>query len=75
MFALGMPKKIKESPDLLRVHQELAGVMYGTLTKEALRERVMALIKGLTSPSKGTIMKKKRPRSAWKTWGGRKPSG
>lgn len=80
MFALGMPKKIKEQADLLRVHQELAGVLYGTLTKEALRERVKMLIKNLTSSdSKPTIGKqggkKRRPRSAYKTWPGRKPSG
>ncbi len=74
MFALGMPKKIKENADLLRVHQELAGVLYGTLTKEALRERVRLLVKGLTSTDTGATIRKKRPRSAWKTWPGRKPS-
>jgi hypothetical protein len=74
MFALGMPKGIKENPDLLRVHQELAGVLYGTLTKEALRKRVMLMIKGLTSTDKGATMKRKRPRSSYQTWPGRKPS-
>ena len=78
MFALGMPKKIKGSPDLLRVHQELAGVLYGSLTKEALKERVKLLIKSLTSsgsePTIGKGKRKKRPRSAYSTWPGRKPS-
>lgn len=77
MFALGMPKAIKENADLLRVHQELSGVLYGTLTKEALRERVRLLVKGLTSTDSGaTIGKKKRgrPKSSWRTWAGRKPS-
>jgi hypothetical protein len=76
IFALGMPKKIKEDADLLRVHQELAGVLYGTLTKEALRERVRLLIKGLTSTeNKATIGKKRRrSRDAYRTWPGRTPN-
>lgn len=76
MFNLGMPKKIKESPDLLRVHQELASVMYGTLTKEALKERVIQMIKVLTSEGKTLTIdkKRKRPPSAYQAWPGRKPS-
>lgn len=77
LFNLGMPKKIKENVDLLRVHQELASVMYGTLTKEALRERVKMMIKELTSAgSDATIGKrKKRSQSTHRTWSGRTPSG
>lgn len=76
MFALGMPKKIKENADLLRVHQELSGVLYGALTKEALRERVRLLVKGLTSADSSPTIRKKRgrPKSAWRTWSGRKPN-
>lgn len=76
LFALGMPKAIREQPDLLRVHQELAGVLYGTLTKEVIRDRVKLLAKSLTSScSEATIGKRrKRSRSSHTTWGGRKPS-
>ena len=75
MFSLGMPRKIKEKADLLRVHQELAGVLYGTLTKEALRERVKTLVSQLTSSGKdATIGRKKRTRDDHKTWTGRKLS-
>lgn len=75
LFALGMPKAIREQPDLLRVHMELAGVLYGTLSKEVLRERVKLLAKALTSSDKETtIGRRKRSRSSHTTWGGRKPS-
>lgn len=75
MFSLGMPEKIKEKADLLRVHQELAGVLYGVLTKEALRERVKLLVSQLTSSGQdATIGRKKRTRTDYMTWMGRKPS-
>ena len=76
LFNLGMPVKIKEKPDLMRVHQELAGVLYGSLTKEALRDRVKMLIKSLTSAGdEATIGRRKRPKESYKSWSGRKPSG
>lgn len=76
MFELGLPKKIKERPDLVRVHQELAGVLYGSLTKEALRERVIQLAKVLTSSGNDSIMSRKSDRvRKGRTWPGRKPSG
>lgn len=75
MFNLGMPKPIRDQPDLLRVHQELAGVLYGSLSKEVLRERVKLLAKTLTLSDKdATIGRRKRPKSSHTTWGGRKPS-
>ena len=76
LFALGMPKDIREQPDLLRVHQELAGVLYGSLTKEVIRERVKMLAKTLTSASGGDTIgkRRKRSRASHTTWGGRKPS-
>lgn len=76
MFALGMPKGIKDDPGLLRAHQELAGVLYGSLTKEALRDRVKSLVKTLTSAdNKPKIGRRKRTRNAHKTWTGSKPNG
>ncbi len=75
MFNLGMPKPIRDQPDLLRVHQALAGVLYGTLSKEVLKERVKLLAKTLTLSDKdATIGRRKRPKSSHTTWGGRKPS-
>lgn len=63
LFNLGLPKVIKESPDLARVHHELAGVLYGTLTKEVIRERVMVLGKVLTSGARdGKIGSRKKVR-------------
>lgn len=77
MFAIGMPKGVKDGPGLLRAHQELAGVLYGSLTKEALRDRVKQLVSTLTSASDSATMKKgrrKRSRSAHQNWTGRTPS-
>jgi hypothetical protein len=77
LFGLGMPKKIKERPDLLRVHQELAGILYGTLTMDALKKRVLLLTKTLTSAGDDAIIgkRKKRTRKDHSTWSGRKLSG
>jgi len=80
MFELGLPKKIKERPELVRVHQELSGVLYGSLTKEALRERVIQLAKVLTSAGEDATISRKRTRKgagkgAHGTWRGRKPNG
>lgn len=75
MFELGLPTRIKERPDLVRVHQELAGVMYNVLTKEALRERVVQLARALTSAGdKATIGRKSDRVRKGRTWTGRKPS-
>lgn len=57
LFRLGLPKVIKEDADMTRVHHELAGVLYGTLTKEMIRERVLVLGKVLTSTAKKGKMK------------------
>ena len=77
LFGLGMPKKIKDNPDLLRVHQELSGVLYGTLTKEALKNRVLLMTKTLTSSGDESIIGKRRKRThkEHSTWAGRTPSG
>lgn len=76
LFNLGLPKIIKESPDLARVHHELAGVLYGTLTKEMIRERVLALGKVLTSHAKDGKMGRRKRRvsvdSAKRRFGGRR---
>ena len=77
MFNIGMPKKIRENPDLLRVHQELAGVLYGSLTKEALKNRVLLMTKTLTSSGDEAIIgkRRKRTRKEHSTWTGRTPNG
>lgn len=52
LFPLGLPKQFangpnnrngKSDPELIRLHQELAGVLYNTWTKEAVRQRVKKL--------------------------------
>lgn len=68
LFALSLPTTMKQTPDgtndpeLLRLHQELAGCMYLAATKEAVRERVKKLARqlgrGLTSSKKRPIIKK-----------------
>jgi len=73
LFRLGLPAKERENPLLVSTHLELASIMYGTLTKEALKERVALLAKTLTS-AVGQAKMKKRPRSSWTKWGGKKPS-
>lgn len=73
LFRAGLPVEERENPLLVSAHLELASVMYGTLTKEALKERVSLLAKTLTSTTKKA--KIRRPGSSWSKWGGRKPSG
>jgi len=73
LFRLGLPVMEREDPLLVQAHLELASLMYGVLTKEALKERVALLAKTLTSTVKKTKIQRKP--SAWKRWSGRKPSG
>ena len=53
LFALSLPTTMKQTPDgtndpeLLRLHQELAGSMYLAATREAVRERVKKLAKAM----------------------------
>lgn len=65
LFELGMPEAFKGDRAYLRTLQELAGVLYGTLTREVIRERVKAMAKTLrdgrlTDRKKGPIMVRKR---------------
>jgi hypothetical protein len=69
LFALGLPKAIRDDPALSRAHQELAGVLYGGLTRQALTDRVELLAKTLTSAS--TNPKMYRDHNARKKWTGR----
>jgi hypothetical protein len=61
LFQLGLPTYLKEAPGLGRVHQELAGVLYGTLKKEVVRERVHQLARAL-HPQLLKSGRKKKPR-------------
>ena len=47
LFELGMPEAVKADRAWLTAHKELAGVLYGTLKKEVIRERVKELAKTL----------------------------
>lgn len=73
LFRLGLPVKERDDPVLVHTHLELASLMYGTLTKEVLKERVALLAKALTSGTKKAKIHRKP--STWRKWGGRTPSG
>ncbi|KKN41558.1 hypothetical protein LCGC14_0722140 [marine sediment metagenome] len=46
-FAAGLPEAFKGSQELISAHMELAGVIYGYTTAKMIRERVLAIAKGL----------------------------
>lgn len=71
LFALGLPKAQRDDPVLARAHQELAGLLYGGLTKQALATRVELLAKTLTSGSKAPKIRRKP--DAWKRNAGKIP--
>ena len=47
LFEALLPDAFQGSHELVVAHQELAGVIYGHATAAAIRERVMALARGL----------------------------
>lgn len=47
MFEAMLPQAFQEDHSLVKAHQELAGVLYGHLTAKVIRERVLAIAKGL----------------------------
>lgn len=49
LFEASLPETFKGDTALVKAHHELAGVLYGTLSKEVIRERVKALAKALRS--------------------------
>lgn len=63
LFTLALPEALRNQKELARLNLELAGVLYGTLTKEVIRERVKGLAKtlkqGLTSYDKKTRIKRR----------------
>jgi len=63
LFEAGLPDTFKGNAALVRAHHELAGVLYGTLTKEVIRERVVELAKALhTAPRKSkSAYRRKKP--------------
>lgn len=60
LFCLGLPEELKaqqqSDPSLLRLHQELAGVLYAGATRETIRYRVkqMAKAQGWLKRTKST---------------------
>jgi hypothetical protein len=66
LFELGLPAAFKGDHVTVRTHQELAGVLYGTLSREVIVERVKALAKalskGLTTPRKSAKIGKRKTR-------------
>lgn len=59
LFETLLPEAFSGSHELVKAHQELAGVIYGHATAAAIRERVLAIARGLQTgpPSR----KGKRP--------------
>ena len=47
LFAAHLPEAFQGDHQLVKAHQELAGVLYGHTTAQLIRERVMAIAKGL----------------------------
>ena len=62
LFALGMPESFKGDRKLVLGCQELAGVLYGTLTREVIRERVKQLAKAVGAKEVGRA-KRRKPNS------------
>ena len=52
LFALGMPTQIAEDPNVLSMHHQMAGVMYGALRREAIWKRVEQLAKDIKKERK-----------------------
>lgn len=63
MFEVMLPAAFQGSHELVRAHQELAGCLYGTITAKLIRERVLAIAKGLRKgpPSRRGLRPGKRP--------------
>lgn len=47
LFEAMLPEAFAADHELVKAHQELAGVLYGHVTAKLIRERVLAIAKGL----------------------------
>ena len=47
LFEAHLPEAFTGDHGLVRAHQELAGVLYGHITAKVIRERVLAIARGL----------------------------
>jgi hypothetical protein len=55
LFEAGLPTAFRDDQVLVRCHQELAGVLYGTLSKEVIRERCKSLAASLRRSTAATV--------------------
>jgi hypothetical protein len=55
LFEAGLPEAAKGSQDAVRAIHASAGIVYGTLSKEAIRERLQALQRALSKRGPHTI--------------------
>lgn len=63
LFVAGLPEALKGERDMLtEAHHELAGLLYGTITKEVIRERVRALARTFSTMQKLPKRAKTSPR-------------
>lgn len=64
LFEIGLPEAMRGSKEMATMHHELASVVYGTLTKEVIRERCKTLAKtmrtGLTQARKKPTIRNRR---------------
>jgi hypothetical protein len=51
LFELGLPEAFKKDPSFVLAQQELCGVLYGTLSREVIRERCKTLTAALRAYS------------------------
>lgn len=61
LFEAGLPAAAKGAQEAVRAIHAAAGIVYGTLTKEAIRERLSMLQRSLGRPSPATSKYQKKP--------------
>jgi hypothetical protein len=61
LFDAGLPGVYKGTTELVKAHHELAGVLYGTLSREVIRERCKSLARSIRGgpPAKARSRKKR----------------
>lgn len=67
LFEAGLPVACKGSQPAIRAIHASAGIVYGTLTKEVIRERLSRLQQDLARTGPHTSAKRKKPGSGKKT--------
>ena len=61
LFEAGLPEAAKGSQEAVRATHAAAGIVYGTLSKEVIRERLSRLQQALSRPGPHTSKLRKKP--------------